>query len=297
MDVVVDEVLGPTRILIYWYLLAQELIPGLIVNITLVIEHNVLLCGNSAAIVVVVNRSEVPLGVTSATSFTTHQYRAHICTCLPRSSETKLRFVLLMLNLDLISLWIDTLHMHRVVTRWLNGTTNWVILCLLYLYLAASGGILDNMLRHLLSILQVCDLSLCLAATLSDSLNCGNDFVFLLFRVLLLVAWRVRCQGLLLLNHSTLFINFELQNSIIGDCSCAVRAPTKALVLIQRSFSDGLVGNIGLGTLWRVISGINRIVRCLLTGYLKLVEAIVQVGTLSILIALTGYLILKNTLR
>ena len=79
-------------------LLAQDLIADLADNVSVRVEHHVLVAAHASAVVVEVNRAEVALVVPSATDF----QRADLGTRFSRSSETQLRLILLMLVLNFV---------------------------------------------------------------------------------------------------------------------------------------------------------------------------------------------------
>ena len=174
--------------------------------------------------------------------FSSNNNRANICACLSWSCETQLGLILLMLYLDLISLGINTLHVHWIITSRLYSTTDRIVLCLLNLNLPSTIWILNDMLSELFSILQVRNLCLGLTSTLSNSLYGSNYLIFLLLGVLLLIAWLICCKRLLLLHSSPFLIYFKFKHSIVWYGTRAIGASTQALVLIQRCFSNRLVG-------------------------------------------------------
>ena len=77
--------------------------------------------------------------------------------------------------------------------------------------LASSHSVLNDMLSGSCAILHTCDLGLCLASTLSNSLDCGNDLL------VVLALSRGRCNAALFFSSLARFglVDLELEYSVI----------------------------------------------------------------------------------
>ena len=134
---------------------------------------------------------------------------------------------------------------------------------------ASSVRLYDCLLGSLWTVLQITNLSLRLAATLTNTLDSCDD-LFVFFSRSLLIFW----------------FHFQLETAFITSVTRSIRAPAKAAVTvrIERSLSDWGIGHLRVrsGRLGRVGARFNRALRRILITNLQLLVAVVPVRALDV---------------